>query len=117
MKFFNQEIEERLKVNGENINCIHYEVLQMLQSETSTIRILSLRTGMDPSSLVRSIDTLEQKGLVKRGRDPKDRQRNPLLITQKGSDLLVLVAAISEKDLSFQAIQTIGIESAIEVRE
>ena len=84
LKFFNQGIEERLKVNGENINCIQYEILQMVQSETLTIRILSLRIGMDPSSLVRSIDTLEQKGLVKRGRDPKDRRRNPLLSLRRG---------------------------------
>ncbi|PKN87469.1 MAG: hypothetical protein CVU46_04255 [Chloroflexi bacterium HGW-Chloroflexi-8] len=59
LKFFTQGIEERLKVNSEKINSIQYEILQMLQSETFTIRILNQRTGMDPSLLVRSIDTLE----------------------------------------------------------
>jgi len=117
LKFFNQGLEERLKANGESINSMQYGILQMVRSETLTISILSQRTGMDPSSLVRSIDTLERKGLIKRGSDPKDRRRNPLHITEKGSDLLNQVPAISETDLSFQAIQSIGSDSANEVRE
>jgi len=117
LKFFNQGLEERIKANGESINSMQYGIIQMLQSETLTISVLSQRTGMEASSLVRLIDTLERNGLVKRGSDPKDRRRNPLLITEKGLNLLIQVPAITETDLSFKAIQSIGIESASEFRD
>jgi MarR family transcriptional regulator for hemolysin len=73
--------------------------------------------GLDPSALVRIIDLLEKKGLVSRGIDPNDRRRNPIQITQKGRELLAAIPVISEKDQIFQALESIGAKSALQLRD
>jgi DNA-binding MarR family transcriptional regulator len=40
--------------------------------------------GMDPSSMVATIDELEAEGLVERRRNPQDRRAHALYITDKG---------------------------------
>jgi len=44
--------------------------------------------GMDPSSMVATIDELEDKGLVERRRDPKDRRAHALHVTADGRKTL-----------------------------
>ena len=45
--------------------------------------------GMDPSSMVSTIDELEAKGMVQRRRDPSDRRAYALHITEAGHETLV----------------------------
>jgi DNA-binding MarR family transcriptional regulator len=89
----------------------------MLMFENLTISVISQRLGMDPSTLVRSVDRLERQGLVVRGRDPKDRRRNPISITEKGRELIYAVPPITSEDLPFQALQTLGIDSTLQLRD
>lgn len=49
---------------------------------------LGRSVGMDPSSMVSTIDELEAKGLVERHRDPADRRAYALHITDQGHDVL-----------------------------
>lgn len=44
--------------------------------------------GMDPSSMVSTIDELEAKDLVQRRRDPSDRRAYALHMTEQGRDVL-----------------------------
>jgi DNA-binding MarR family transcriptional regulator len=44
--------------------------------------------GMDPSSMVSTIDELEAKGLVERRRNPRDRRAHALHITEQGRTVL-----------------------------
>lgn len=44
--------------------------------------------GMDPSSMVSTIDELEGQGLVERRRDPSDRRAYALHITESGHETL-----------------------------
>jgi DNA-binding MarR family transcriptional regulator len=44
--------------------------------------------GMDPSSMVATIDELEAKGLVERRRQPQDRRAHALHVTDKGRKAL-----------------------------
>jgi DNA-binding MarR family transcriptional regulator len=44
--------------------------------------------GMDPSSMVATIDELEDKGLVERRRNPKDRRAHALHVTAAGRKTL-----------------------------
>ncbi len=44
----------------------------------------------DKSVIFRMIDTLEKDGLLERNPDPKDRRRNNLILTEKGSKYMLL---------------------------
>ena len=89
----------------------------MLQYENLTISQISQRLGIDPSTLVRSVDSLERKGLAQRGRDPKDRRRNPISITDEGRELMTAVPVIAVTDPPFQALLSQKIESAVQLRD
>ena len=57
---------------------------------------LSDRLGLDPTIVVGLVDGLESRGLLKRLRDPDDRRRNKLLLTEHGVALRQrAIAAIS----------------------
>jgi DNA-binding MarR family transcriptional regulator len=116
-RFFSQSLEERLQNYGVPMTGFQHGVLRMLQSETLTISTLSQRMGLDPSAMVRMIDSLERKGLVVRGTDPHDRRRNPIQITPKGIDLAAATPVISDQDLTFQALQSLGEEETILLRD
>lgn len=58
--------------------------------------------GMDPSTMVSTIDELEQRGLVQRRRNPQDRRAHALHITAKGRRILATgreVAAGAQEEL------------------
>ena len=117
LKFFNQALEERLRECGERISSLQHGILRMLQADTLTISEISQRMGLDPSTLVRAVDALERKDLARRGSDPHDRRRNPITITQKGMELVTTVPVIADEDLTFQALQSFGIESTYRLRD
>lgn len=117
LKFFNMALEERLRNYSEPIDSFQHSVLCMFQAETLTISEISQRLGMDPSTLVRMVDALEGKGLVERGSDPNDRRRNPIHITKKGTELVTAIPVISEQDPSFQALESLGVDSVKQFRD
>lgn len=117
LKFIGQSTEERLQGHGVQMSGLQLNVLRMLLPETLTVSIISQRMGQDPAAIVRTVDTLERKGLVARMVDPNDRRRNPIHITDKGRELVQAVPAISEQDLPFQAIEALGIEQAAQLRD
>lgn len=43
--------------------------------------------GVDRTTMVALVDTLQSKGLVERGRQPDDRRKNVLGLTKEGRDL------------------------------
>jgi MarR family transcriptional regulator for hemolysin len=117
LKFFNQSLEERLRNHGVTISGLHHSILGMLRFEELTISTICQRMGMDPATMVRIIDSLERKELVQRGHDPHDRRRNPIHITEKGIELITLVPVISDQDLTYQGLQSLGFESALQLRD
>jgi DNA-binding MarR family transcriptional regulator len=63
--------------------------LNVLDGEGAiTQHALCKGTGMDPSSMVATIDDLEQKGLVERRPHPGDRRAHALHVTDAGRDTL-----------------------------
>ncbi len=117
LKFFSASLEQRLEDYGVPMSGLQYAVLRMVQPEALTISTLSQRLGLDPSALVRMIDSLERKGLVKRGVDPHDRRRNPIEITKNGMRLLAAVPVVSETDPTFRAVRSLGPASAAQLRD
>jgi DNA-binding MarR family transcriptional regulator len=41
--------------------------------------------GIDPSGLIATIDDLEERGWLERQKDPKDRRRNVVVLTEAGT--------------------------------
>ena len=117
MKHFNEAFEVRLHQLGENLTGLQIGVLRMFQYEVLTLSTVSQRMGLDPSSIMRIIDALEQKGLVIRETDPDDRRRNPIRITDKGAGILLAVPIISEQDPIFRAIEAQGEEQVSQLRD
>ena len=60
--------------------------LRLLQHTPFTLRELSDRMLVTPSTLVPVIDKLESEGLLVRGKDPDDRRRTPLELTERARE-------------------------------
>ena len=53
-----------------------------------------------------------RKGLAKRGRDPQDRRRVPLSLTQRGAEFVNSIPMADENDLLVQSLSAMGDEKA-----
>lgn len=81
------DLESHLKQNESGIGAIEHGVLRHLSHGVTSMAEMSRLMGVAPSTLVYVVDGLTKKRLVKRGKDPKDRRREPLLLEKKGSEL------------------------------
>ena len=117
LKYMSEAVEERLRAHDKEISTMQYDVLRMLQAEPLTISVISQRMRIDPSTLVRVVDGLERKNLAVRGRDARDRRRNPISITTEGQELLSAVPVLTPADLPFQALQALGTEEVVHLRD
>jgi len=69
------------------ISMLQFRVLRILSRRPHTISELSPLLLVDPSTLVSVVDALERKGLAERGRDPHDRRRVPISLTDQGAQI------------------------------
>jgi DNA-binding MarR family transcriptional regulator len=78
---------ERMRMLG--LRPKHFAVLNAVAlSDGASQQELGGRMGLDPSGLVGAIDELEGMGLVERRRDPADRRRNAVGLTDEGTATL-----------------------------
>lgn len=77
--------------------------LNVLDAEGATTQqFLGKCTGIDPSSMVATIDDLEARGLVERHPHPSDRRAHALHLTEQGRDVLTRgrrLARAAQEDL------------------
>ena len=90
--------QTRQYVQGLNFNRAHQHGLSTTQflvlnfldeaegREPVTVRWLADRLSLDPATVVRTVDSLEQRGLVSRRRDTEDRRRVFVEFTEQGRD-------------------------------
>jgi DNA-binding MarR family transcriptional regulator len=81
------DLESHLKRHDSGIMAIEHGVLRHLSRGVTSMAEISRLMGVSPSTLVYVVDGLTKKKLVKRGKDPKDRRREPLLLEKKGAEL------------------------------
>ena len=83
----NAQIESVIAPLGLNVR--QYGLLLLLQDEGSQSQIvISQRVGLDRTSVMRTVDLLEGRGLVRRDPDPTDRRKHSVVLTEAGAELL-----------------------------
>lgn len=95
-------------------------LLTMIRAKTDQIlQNIAIATGKNKSVVMRMIDSLEKKGLVKRTVNPEDRRENLLSITDMGEHVVAEYHKI-EKKLSYKLLKGIPeekVEAFFEVVE
>ena len=67
----------------------HYSLLALLAEQAGLCQSeMGERLGIDRNSMVQLLDDLEERGLVERRRDPKDRRAHCVTLTEAGGALL-----------------------------
>ena len=96
-----RQFAERIEQIG--LNPRMWGALNVLDAEGAiTQHSLGKCTGIDPSSMVATIDELEKQGLVERRAHPSDRRAYALHITEKGHETLAkgrLLARSAQEEL------------------
>jgi len=88
-----REAAEELEENGYSL--YDYSVLSLLnEGPCATQATIADLLQLDRSQLVALLDGLEQRGLIERRRNPDDRRRHTVLLTDEGKRQLAHVRAI-----------------------
>ncbi|MHA5283812.1 MarR family winged helix-turn-helix transcriptional regulator [Corynebacterium sp. CQ3829_602738] len=85
------EVERTLAKHDSTMR--EYWILTCVDGEPMSQRQLSELLTIDASDMVRLIDNLENNNWVTRERDPKDRRRQIVAATKKGTKVLAKLAA------------------------
>lgn len=116
-KLIMQDLDERLAEFCPGMSAPQYGVLRILRCRPSTIRELSDRMLLAPSTLVPIVDRLESEGLVVRGKDPGDRRRTPLVLTERAREMLAQVPAADLGEHLYQVVQSLGLKKSRQLSE
>jgi len=91
------DLESLLEGHESGIGAVEHGVLRHLDSGVTSMAEMSRLMGVAPSTLVYVVDGLVSKKLVKRGKDPKDRRREPLLLEPRGAALFATIPRMDAK--------------------
>jgi DNA-binding MarR family transcriptional regulator len=86
-KIARTDLQNRLDNHDSGVSAIEHGVLRQLSRGLDSMAEISRSMGVAPSTLVYVVDGLVEKKLVKRGKDPNDRRREPLTLEKKGAAL------------------------------
>jgi len=115
-KVATEALEKKLTQEGIDLTPLQFHILGMLSHHPFTIAELSRKLTLDPSTLVPTVDALERKAYLERSRDPNDRRRIPLILTEAGQKTLHVIPMISDDDPVFLALQEMGTQDADSLR-
>ena len=108
------DLESRLKQHNSGFSAIEHGVLRHLSRGVTSMAEICRLMGVAPSTLVYVVDGLTKRKLVKRGADPKDRRREPLLLEKKGAELF---AKTPKMDTTSTLVRSLGHMPALRRRE
>jgi len=109
-KMTGRDLQQRLDVWDAGVSGLQHRIMRLLRYHEHTISELSCKLMLDPSTLVPAVDVLERKGLARRGKDPYDRRRNPLSLTERGADFITRVPAVDAQDSLVKGLNAIDDE-------
>ena len=109
-------LEQHLVESELGVSPVQFGIMRMLCRGNLTISELSRKFVVDPSTLVPVIDSLESKGYVLRSRDPQDRRRVPLALTEEGQALMRRGIPLNHANPFQLALEKMGNERAEQLR-
>ena len=83
-----RDLDEHLRQQAIPLSSLQYGVLRVLWHGTRSLGELSQRMILSSATLVPVVDVLVKQGYVHRERDPSDRRRVQLSLTEEGSALV-----------------------------
>jgi DNA-binding MarR family transcriptional regulator len=97
-------------LDEEKVTIAHWIYLRVLAERGELNQLeLSKRIGMASTTAVPALDSMEKRGLLKRRRDPKDRRKHYVGLTDKGRSLVdKLLPRIG--DMIFDSLEGISAE-------
>ncbi|MFQ3646880.1 MAG: MarR family transcriptional regulator [Anaerolineae bacterium] len=105
MKVGRESFEQRMQREGYEISVLQFGLIRMLAMDGEhSLKELSQKVMVDPSTLVPSIDALERKDIVFRHRDPQDRRRVVIGLTEQGHSVAQRFHAVADDDAIYQAL-------------
>jgi len=116
-KTVGRAMHERLAQSGQDITPIQFRVLHIVHHQPHTLSELSKLFVLDPSTLVPIIDGLEARGLVERRKDPADRRRVPVVLTDAGEALIANLTVARDDHVLHVALKSLGTERTIQLRD
>lgn len=110
-KLGRENFEQRIQQAGYDISGLQFGILRMLAMEGEhSLKELSSKFMLDPSTLVPSVDSLERKRIVTRHRDDNDRRRVVIGLTDTGRTIAHQFHQFSDEDIIYQAMEAMGEE-------
>ncbi len=103
-KFARADLESRLKQHDSGFSAIEHGVFRHLSRGITSMAEICRLMGVAPSTLVYVVDGLTKRKLVKRGVDPKDRRREPLLLEKKGAELFAKTPKMDASSLLVRSL-------------
>lgn len=116
-KTVGRAMHERLAQSGHDINPMQFGVLHIVHRQPHTLSELSKLFVLDPSTLVPIIDGLEARGLVERRKDPADRRRVPVVLTDAGEALIANLTVAGDDHVLLVALKALGTERTLQLRD
>lgn len=104
-KIARTDLQSRLENHDSGIGAMEHGLLRHLSHGVTSMAEISRLMGVAPSTLVYVVDGLVKKDLVKRGKDPSDRRREPLLLTKKRADLYAGIPKMEMSSLLVKSLE------------
>lgn len=108
VKIPRQQMAQHFAESDIDLSMLQYHIMSMALRHQPTIADISRMFGLDPSTLVPSVDALVKKGYLKRERDPEDRRRYPLHLTESGKKLHCDIGTQFGEDPLYTALNTLS---------
>lgn len=99
------DLQTRLENHDSGISAIEHGVLRHLSRGVASMAEISRLMGVAPSTLVYVVDGLVKKKLVKRGKDPNDRRREPLSLEKKGAALFSQIPKMDTSSVLVKSLE------------
>ncbi|MDW8299953.1 MAG: MarR family transcriptional regulator [Anaerolineae bacterium] len=109
-KLMIRDLDEYLRARAAPISSLQYGILRVLRHGTQSLSELGKRMLLSPATLVPAVDALVKQDYVSRERDPNDRRRVQLSLTESGNALVRQLACQPLEDSYHKAWQTLSLE-------